>query len=221
MNADLEMALNGSDADLRAFVSSLRAAPQARVRDGFAVGVMAAIEADARRAWPRKLFRPAVLFPLAACLVALLAIASIFFRPVPGVSREELVACQRADGSFSSTPAAPYVQAFAVTVLAKDPAANRAALDQAVGALLRTQNEAGGWANARLSAQNVAALAAATKAGVTRAMPAYRRGRRYLRMNGIIEMSAADMARDAQAAEKRLVGSDPGLARSVTLAARL
>ena len=34
-------------------------------------------------------------------------------------------------------------------------------------------------------------------------------------------LSAADMARDAQAAEKRLVGSDPGLARSVTLAARL
>ena len=66
-----------------------------------------------------------------------------------------------------------------------------------------------------------AALAAAAKAGVARAMPAYRRGRRYLRMNGILEMSAADMARDARAAEKRLVGSDPGLARSVTLAARL
>ena len=56
MNADLEMALNGSDADLRAFVSSLRAAPQARVRDGFAAGVMSAVEADARRAAWRRLF---------------------------------------------------------------------------------------------------------------------------------------------------------------------
>ena len=42
MNEDIERALNGSDADLRAFVASLRAAPQARVRDGFAADVMAA-----------------------------------------------------------------------------------------------------------------------------------------------------------------------------------
>ena len=221
MNADLEKALNGSDADLRAFVASLRAAPQARVRVGFAADVMAAVEADVRRASLRGLFRPAVLFPLAACLVALLAVASLFFRPVPGVSRERLVSCQRSDGSFSSSTAAPYVQAFAVTVLAKDPTANRSALEQAVGALVRTQNEEGGWANARLSAQNVAALAAATKAGVDMAVPAYRRGRRYLRMHGIGEMTAADMARDAQEAIRRLSDADAGLACSVTLAARL
>lgn len=225
MNADLEMALNGSDADMRAFVASLRAAPQARVRDGFAADVMAAVEADVRREAFRHslrgLFRPAALFPLAACLVAMLAFASLFFRPVPGFSREALVSCQRADGSFSSSTAAPYVQAFAVTVLAKDPTANRAALEQAVGALVRTQNEEGGWANARLSAQNVAALAAATRAGVNMAVPAYRRGRRYLRMNGIGEMTAADMARDARDAETRMTGGDNGLACSIALAARL
>ncbi len=220
MNEDIERALNGSDADLRAFVASLRAAPQARVRDGFAAGVMAAVEAESRRASLRRWLRPSVLFPLAACLVAMLAFASLFFRPV-GFSREALVSCQRADGSFSSSTAAPYVQAFAVTVLAKDPTANRAALEQAVGALLRTQNEEGGWANARLSAQNVAALAAATRAGVDMAMPAYRRGRRYLRMHGIGEMTAADMARDAQQATGRLSDADVGLACSVTLAARL
>ena len=124
MNEDIERALNGSDADLRAFVASLRAAPQARVRDGFAADVMAAVEAEARRgAFARSLrglLRPAALFPLAACLVALLAVASIFFHPVPRFSLEKLVACQRADGSFSSSTAAPYVQAYAVTVLAKD-----------------------------------------------------------------------------------------------------
>ena len=123
MNEDIERALNGSDADLRAFVASLRAAPQARVRDGFAADVIAAVEAEARRgAFARSLrglLRPAALFPLAACLVALLAVASIFFRPVPKFSLEKLVACQRADGSFSSSTAAPYVQAYAVTVLAK------------------------------------------------------------------------------------------------------
>ena len=225
MNADLEMALNGSDADLRAFVASLRAAPQARVRDGFAVGVMAAVEADARREAFRHslrgLFRPAALFPLAACFVAVLAFASLFFRPVPGLSRERLLSCQRADGSFSSSTAAPYVQAFAVTVLAKDPTADRAALEQAVGALVRTQNAEGGWANARLSARNVAALAAAAAVGVEGAARAYRRGRRYLRTHGIGEMTAADMARDAQEATRRLSDADAGLACSVTLAARL
>ena len=221
MNEDIERALNGSDADLRAFVASLRAAPQARVRDGFSVGVMAAVEADVRRAWLRRWFRPAVLFPLAACLVALLAFASLFFRPVPTFSMERLVSHQRADGSFSSSTAAPYVQAFAVTVLAKDPAANRTALEQAVGALVRAQNEEGGWANARLSARNVAALAAATKAGVGMAVPAYRRGRRYLRMHGIGEMTAADMVRDAKEATGRLSSDDAGLVCSVALAARL
>jgi hypothetical protein len=225
MNADLERALNGPDADLRAFVASLRAAPQARVRDGFAADVMAAVEAEARRgAFARSLrglLRPAALFPLAACLVALLAFASLFFRPVPTFSMERLVSHQRADGSFSSSTAAPYVQAFAVTVLAKDPAANRTALEQAVGALVRAQNEEGGWANARLSARNVAALAAATKAGVGMAVPAYRRGRRYLRMHGIGEMTAADMVRDAKEATGRLSSDDAGLACSVALAARL
>ena len=221
MNEDIEKALDGADADLRAFVASLRAAPQARVRDGFAAGVMAAIAAESRRASLRRWFRPSVLFPLAACLVAMLAFAALLFRPVPTFSMEKLVSCQRADGSFSSSTAAPYVQAFAVTVLAKDPSADRAALEQAVGALVRTQNEAGGWANARLSAQNVAALAAAAKAGVDRAMPAYRRGRRYLRLHGIIEMSAADMMRDAKEATGRLPTADVGLACSVALASRL
>ena len=221
MNADLEMALNESDADLRTFVSSLRAAPQAHVRDGFAADVMAAIAADTRRAWPRKLFRPAVWFPLAACLVALLAVASIFFRPVPRFSLEKLVACQRADGSFSSSTAAPYVQAYAVTALAKDPSADRAALQQAVAAIVREQNAEGGWANASLSARNVAALAAASEAGVDVAVRAYRRGVRYLRMHGIGEMSAADLSRDARSAAARLSASDLGVACSVALAARL
>ena len=225
MNADIEKALNGSDADLRAFVASLRAAPQARVQDGFAAGVMAAVAAEARRdAFRRSLrgmLRPSALFPLAACLVALLAVASLFSRKVPTFSLEKLVACQRADGSFSATTAAPYVQAFAVTVLAKDPSADRAALAQAVDALVRTQNAEGGWANPRLSAQNVAALAVASAAGVDDAVRAYRRGVRYLRMHGIGEMSAADLSRDARSAAGRLSAADPGVACSVALAARL
>lgn len=221
MNEDIELALNGSDADMRAFVASLRAAPQARVREGFAAGVMAAVAAESRRALLRRWFRPSAIFPLAACLVAMLALASLFSRPVPTFSMEKLMSCQRSDGSFSSSTAAPYVQAFAVTVLANDPSADRAVLEQAVGALVRTQNEEGGWANARLSARNVAALAAATKAGVGMAVPAYRRGRRYLRMHGIGEMTAADLTRDAKEAAGRLPSADAGLACCVALASRL
>ena len=222
MNVDLERALNGAEADMRAFVASLRAAPQAHVRDGFAAGVMAAVvAAESRRASLRRCFRPSVLFPLAAGLVALLAVATLFLRPVPKALRPRLVACQRTDGMFSPSTAAPYVQAFAVAVLAKDPASDRAALERAVGALVRTQDEAGGWANARLSAQNVAALAAAADAGVAAAAPAYRRGVRYLRTHGIGELSAAEMARDARAAAARLPASDPGLTCCLALAARL
>ena len=119
MSMEIDMALNGPDADLRAFVASLRAAPQARVRDGFAADVMASVRAEVRReAFRARLRSPAVLFPLAACLVALLAVASIFFRPVPRFTLAQLVECQRQDGSFSSSTAAPYVQAFAVAALA-------------------------------------------------------------------------------------------------------
>ena len=225
MNEDIERALNGSDADLLAFVASLRAAPQARVRDGFGADVMAAVEAECRREAfrrsLRRMLRPVALFPIAACLVAVLAVAALFFRPVPRFSLSQLVACQQADGSFSSSTAAPYVQAFAVTVLAKDPSSDRAALAQAVDALVRTQNAEGGWNNPRLSAQNVAALSLAAKAGVAAAVRAYRRGVRYLRLCGIREMSEADVVRDARAAAARLPSADRGLACSVALAARL
>jgi len=220
MNSDIEEALNGPEAGLRPLVESLRAAPQARVGDGFSVGVMAGIAAA--EAMRRRRFALAVVLPLAACFAALLAAHPVFTGTAPGFSMENLVACQRTDGSFSRSTAAPYVQAFAVTVLARDPSANRTVLEQAVDVLVRTQNAEGGWgADARLSARNVAALAAASDAGVKAAVPAHRRGLRYLRNHGIGEMSVAEMARDAREAEPRLTGGDSGIACSIALAARL
>ena len=128
-------------------------------------------------------------------------------------------ACQRPDGSFSDSSAAPYVQAFAVTGLAKGPSSDRAALDRAVDALVRTQKADGGWGNAALSARNVTALAQAESAGVSRAREARRRGLRYLRIHGIGEISAADLAREAKEALSRLKGSnDAGLVCGVALA---
>lgn len=129
--------------------------------------------------------------------------------------------CQRPDGSFSDSSAAPYVQAFAVTGLAKDPSSDRAALDRAVEALVRTQKADGGWGNAALSAWNVTALAQAEAAGVSRAREARRRGLRYLRIHGIGELSASELVREAKDASLRLDrSSDAGLVYSVALASR-
>ena len=60
-------------------LETLRRAPQARVAAGFSARVMAEVRAQRRRVW---LSAPSV-FAAAASLVALLAIGSIFFRPVP------------------------------------------------------------------------------------------------------------------------------------------
>lgn len=216
MNADLQSTLEGAGPELTSLVSSLRATPQARVSPDFASRVRFQI-AVGRRRW----VHPSMLFPIAAGLVALVAFSTIFFRPVPTFSLSELVACQRADGYFTASPAAPYVQAFAVTVLAKDPSVRRPSLDQAVDALVRTQGASGGWENATLSVRNVAALGVAAEAGVTAARKAYKRGLRFLRSQGLSELSASAFVEEAQKVLARLSPSDdPGLACSIALCAR-
>lgn len=221
MNEDVEKILNGSDAEFAAFVTALRTAPQAKVSATFTSEVMAKVRLSRKTAaYGRGFFQPSLLFPLAACLVALLAIGAIFFRPIPTFSLANLVACQRADGYFTGSAAAPYVQAFAVTVLAKDPTADRRTLDQAVDALVRTQDAAGGWSSRALSARNVAALSVAAKAGVKRAQNAYRKGMRYLRVHGIAEMSAAQLAQAAKDSLARLdAATDPGAVCCLSLCA--
>ena len=225
MNEDLERDLEGGAAGMRTFAAALRAAPQVRVSDDFTAGVMAAVRAERapRRAFLRRLDLAAAL-PLAAALALLLGVGSSFLRRPAGtaVSTARLVACQRADGTFSATSAAPYVQAFAVAVLARDPSGHAAALGSAVDALVRDQNVQGGWSSAAVSARNVAALRQAADAGVANADRAYRRGLRFLRLNGIAERSPSDLAREARDACARLDGtSDGGLACSLALCASL
>ena len=223
MNADLERDLLAAGDGLRDVVGALRRAPQARVQPGFAAQVLAHLprEGGFFRFCSRWL-TPPVLFAAAASLVALCMFVSLVFRPVPTFSVARLAECQLTDGSFSSSSAAPYVQAFAVTVLARDPSSDRTALDRAVDALVRTQDAAGGWGNAALSARNVAALAQAEGAGVARARAARRRGLRYLRMHGIGELSAGELVQEANDAFARLGGSrDAGLVCSAALAGKL
>ncbi len=223
---DIVRALEGADAEMRAFAASLRAAPQARTAAGFTAGVMAAVRAGeagrARRPFWGALPRLAAALPVAAGLALLFAAGSVFQRPAPAWTTARLVACQRPDGTFTASSAAPYVQAFAVTVLAKDPAAAPRALDSAVAALVREQNADGGWANPALSARNVAALDQAARAGSAPALRAYRRGMRYLRTHGIGEVTLADLVREAKAMASRLgPAPDDGLACSVARCAAL
>lgn len=223
---DIVRALEGSDAEMRAFAASLRAAPQARTAEGFTADVMAAVRAEeaeaARRPFWSVLTRLAAALPIAAGLALLFAVGSVFQRPAPAWTTARLVACQRPDGTFTASSAALYVQAFAVTVLAKDPTVAPRALDSAVAALVREQNAEGGWANPSLSARNVAALDQAARAGSVHALPAYRRGMRYLRTHGIGEISLADLVREAKAMSARLGPSpDDGLACSVARCAAL
>jgi len=223
MSADLERDLREVGDGLWDFVVALRRAPQARVPEGFSARVLARLPREGGFARFRaRWLSPPVLFAAAASVVAACAFVSLVSRPVPALPAVHLAACQRADGSFSPSSAAPYVQAFAVTVLARDPSSNRAALDLAVDTLVRSQDAAGGWGNATLSARNVAALAQAETAGVARARVARRRGLRYLRMHGIGEMSESELAREANDAFARLGSSrDVGLVRSAALAGRL
>ncbi|MBR4654958.1 MAG: hypothetical protein IKO72_16495 [Kiritimatiellae bacterium] len=78
MNADVEELVAG-DPDAGRLVAALRRSPQAHVAAGFSARVMAEVRAQRRRAW---LSAPTV-FAAAASLVALLAVASIFSRPMP------------------------------------------------------------------------------------------------------------------------------------------
>ena len=222
MSADLERDLLAAGDGLRDVVVALRDAPQAHVPEGFSARVMARLPRKGGfvRAWWRS---PSVLLAAAASIAAALAFVSLVFRPAPEkLPVPSASADQCADGLLSSSSAAPYVQAFAVVALAKDPSADHVALDRAVDTLVRTQDAAGGWGNATLSARNVAALAQAEAAGVARARIPRRRGLRYLRMNGINELSATELVREAKDALARLGASgDAGLVRSTALAARL
>ena len=223
MSADLEHDLLEAGDGLSDVVAALRRAPQARVPEDFAARVLARLpRAGGFVRFRSRWLSPPVLFAAAASFVAVCAFVSLVFRPVPTFSVARLAACQRTDGSFSSSSAAPYVQAFAVTVLARDPSSDRTALDLAVDALVRTQDAAGGWGNAALSARNVAALAQAETAGVARARTPRRRGLRYLRTHGIGELSPSELIREAGEAFSRLDGSrDAGLVCSTALAGHL
>ena len=78
MNADVEELLK-DDAEARRLVESLRHAPVAHVSADFSARVLAEVREQRRCAW----LSASSVFAAAASIVALIAIGSIFFRPVP------------------------------------------------------------------------------------------------------------------------------------------
>ncbi len=220
MNMDMERDLAAAGDGMAELVETLRAAPQARVDDGFGDRVMRAVaEAKGRRSPLLGAFRAGPLVAAAAVAALMLAFGSLVFRPAPRYSTAYLVSCQRSDGTFGKGTSAPYAQAFAVKALSSGGKGS-AALSSAVAALVRSQNADGGWGDGSTSARNVAALAAVRTLGVEGAAVAYKRGLRYLRVHGIAEMSAVDLERSARGAMACLgADADRALACSVALCA--
>ncbi len=203
MNGDLEAQLAEMGPEFAGLAASLGRAAGAGTSPGFTARVMSEISLSERR---RRIRRAAWWAAAAAAVVAVFAVHGLAPGVKPSVKPsvsglDRLVASQRADGTFSISSAASYVQAFAVQALADshDERA-RAALESAVAALVRSQSGEGGWPSDMQSSYNVAALAAAEAAGVESASIPLRRGLRYLRANGISECPSDALCKAAAAA---------------------
>ncbi len=211
--------------EMLSFASFLRAAPQAKVSRGFSGRVMSAVRMESA-GQPRHfaicgVFTARKIFAAAASIAVLLGICSLSLKQDEAAAIENLVAHQRADGSFSSSSAAPYVQAFAVRVLAKNPSANTTALKAAVRALVASQNADGSWMNAQVTARNVAALGDVVTLDVEGVRRAYKRGVRYLRTHSISMPSSNEMTAQAQKALAGLATQrDAGLVFPASLCAQ-
>ncbi|MBO7166364.1 MAG: hypothetical protein J6V88_02435 [Kiritimatiellae bacterium] len=122
---------------------------------------------------------------------------------------------------FKSSNASQYAQAYTVKILSKDSITPSKELSDAVETLVKTQGAEGGWNNIALTTRNVAALSLAATAGVDGAREAYRKGVRYLRKMGRLEMSASEFAKLAQSDASRLLEmGETDIAKTVAMAGK-
>jgi hypothetical protein len=199
--------------DFESFTKELKAAPQQKVDKNFTRNVMLEVASFERR---RKL---KTWFAIAAGLSIFCALSSMYrASSFEGVS--EVASKQLSDGYFTNNSSAQYIQAFAVKALAEGEK-NSPAFEKAVSALADTQNAEGGWNGAALSARNVLALSLAASRGIKEAQVAYRKGLKYLRKQGIVEMTLDEFTSQAREAAIRLYASgDAQSARIVAIAAK-
>ncbi len=193
-----------ADAQMLSFAESLRSAPGSKVSDDFTSRIMNEIRSESKASplhpvWT-KFFTPGKAFAAAASVIILLGISSVFLRTDESSVTGELLARQCKNGQFTSSSAAPYVQAFAIRELAKNPAGNAVALKAAVNALLASQNADGSWLNDQVTACNVTVLAAVAELGIDGVSHAYKMGARYLRTRNIALLTKEEMNAEAKKA---------------------
>ncbi|MBR1870536.1 MAG: hypothetical protein IJ802_01800 [Kiritimatiellae bacterium] len=163
--------------DLLAFASVLRTRmPQAEAPANLAPRIIAAVARHERR---RRLVRAfAWSLPLAAVLT--LAVGVLWLDDAPSAASPAGVAGE-------------YRNAFAVSSKSADELAGN------IEYIVKSQREDGSWMHPRLSACNVAALELAHRKGLASAesLRAYKRGLRWMRINGIRELTPAQFQADA------------------------
>jgi len=201
MDKDIEML----DPALRDVVARLKAAPTAHVRESFHADVMAALEGRPARqstgayapSWfYRNVASRHAAFAIAATIVALLGVATLFMfpaanPPVPSdIADSDAPAIELADGSRPATSIAPYAPSYAVQSLVADQSTSSETLARTVEEIAKTQNADGGWGCPELTLRNTAALAMAVRVGDKTAKSAWKRGVRHLRAHGIPEIDS-------------------------------
>lgn len=200
--------------EFEAFARGLKSASQRKVGEDFTRNVMLEIAGTERRRKLKSYLAIAAGFFLFCALASMCRSSSVL------EGMEVVVSKQRADGYFTGNSSAPYVQAFAVKALA-DSEKNSPAFERAVSALTLTQNAEGGWNGASLSVRNVLALSIAASRGIKDARIAYRKGLKYLRKQGLVEMTLDEFISQAREASARLYASgDIDSARIVAMAAK-
>ena len=119
----------------------------------------------------------------AAASLAIVCGAWLGMRPGGGVS-----------AAAACGVAADYMRVFAV----KDSSGGE--LESALEGIIAAQGEDGAWLHSRLTACTVAALADVSRRGLAsgESVRAYKRGLRWMRANGVAELSPADFARECE-----------------------
>ena len=200
--------------EFESFARALKEAPQRKAGKDFTLKVMMKINAIERRR------KAKTWLAAAASIAACCSLFSMYKAAPSGEGARSISSKQLPGGYFVSGSTAPYLQAFAVKALANEKTPSPE-LEKAVAALARSQNAEGGWSDAALSARNVLALSAAASRGIAKARIAYRKGLKYLRKNGLGEMSVDEFAMQAKDAEMRLIASgNIDAARMVAMSAR-
>lgn len=206
MNADLSAWLSELDSDEARVVSLVREAPVVSVTSDFTSRVLAALPPPSRCERFVACVRTHRLFiySACACLLVVLSCSWGFFCMPRLSSSSELVSLQQRNGTFTTSSAANYLQAFAVVALLHREASPVDSLERAVKALVHAQGADGQWQNVELTRRNLFALKLAQDKGLTWVRASYLKGVRALRGTGHEELTSAEFQQQSHFVQQRL-----------------